>query len=52
MFMKDNTSTIIKSIIDFSIETKDDDSLEKKIGIINQFRIHFKLELDDIQGIE
>jgi len=51
MFMKDETPTIITSIIDFSIETQDD-SIEKKLDILNQFRIHFKLIPDDIHVIE
>ena len=51
MFMKDETPTIITSIIDFSIETQDD-NIEKKLDIFNQFRIHFKLVPDDIHDIE
>ena len=51
MFMKDETPTIITSIIDFSIETQDD-NIEKKLDIFNQFRIHFKLVPDDIHNIE
>lgn len=51
MFMKDNTPTIITSIIDFVAEKKDD-SLEKKLWIIDQFRIHFKLVPDDIHNID
>lgn len=41
LFMRDSTPTMITSIIDFSVESEDD-NLEKKIGIIDQFRIHFK----------
>ncbi len=51
MFMKENTPTIIKSIIDFSVETIDD-SLEKKLEIIDQFRIHFKLVPDSVNNIQ
>lgn len=51
MFMKNETPTIITSIIDFSIETQDD-NIEKKLDIFNQFRIHFKLVPDDIHDIE
>ena len=51
MFMRDNTPTIITSIIDFVAEKKDD-SLEKKLWIIDQFRIHFKLIPDDIHNID
>jgi len=51
MFMKDNTPTIITSIIDFNPENKDD-NIENKLEIMNQFRIHFKLAPDDIQSIE
>lgn len=50
MFMRENTPTIITSIIDFTVETKDD-SLEKKLEIIDQFRIHFKL-VPNVSNIE
>ena len=52
MFMKDNTPTIIESIINFTVETTKDDSLEKKLEIIDQFRIHFKMIPDDIRVID
>jgi hypothetical protein len=51
MFTKENTPTIVSSIIDFSIE-KEDDTLEKKLEIVDQFRIHFKLVPDDIRLVE
>ena len=51
MFMKENTPTIIQSLIDFSVETVDN-SLEKKLEIIDQFRIHFKLVPDGVNSIE
>lgn len=51
MFMKDETPAIIISIIDFSMEAQDD-NIEKKLDIFNQFRIHFKLVPDDIHDIE
>ena len=41
LFMRDSTPSMITSIIDFSIESEDD-NLEKKVEIIDQFRIHFK----------
>jgi hypothetical protein len=50
MFMKDNTPTIISAIIDFIPDTEDD-NLQKKMDILDQFRIHFKLIPDDIQDI-
>lgn len=52
MFTRENTPTIIMSIIDFNIEEEWDDDIEKKLAIIDQFRIHFKLIPDDIQSIE
>lgn len=52
MFTKDNTPTIIMSIIDFSIEESEDDDIEKKLDIVDQFRIHFKLIPENIQSIE
>lgn len=51
MFMKDDTPAIITSIIDFSVESWDD-NLEKKLDIIDQFRIHFKLVPDNIYDIK
>lgn len=52
MFTKDNTPTIIMSIIEFDIEENDDDNIEKKLSIVDQFRIHFKLVPDNIESIE
>lgn len=51
MVMRDSTPSIITSIIDFTVESKDD-NIEKKLRIIDQFRIHFKLVPDDIHDIE
>jgi len=42
MIIKDNTPTIIKSIVDFEIESTTEDNIEKKVQIVDQFRIHFK----------
>jgi hypothetical protein len=52
MFTKDNTPTIIMSIIDYSVEEKADDDIETKLAIIDQFRIHFKLIPNNVQSIE
>ena len=52
MFTRENTPAIIMSIIDFNVEEKEDDDIEKKLAIIDQFRIHFKLVPDNIQSIE
>lgn len=52
LFMKDSTPSIITSIVDFSVESNDEGNIEKKIEIINQFRIHFKIVPDDIHDIE
>ena len=51
MTSRDNTPTVIKSILDFELE-KVDDKLEKKLEIIDQFRIHLKLvpTISDIEG--
>jgi len=51
MTSRDNTPTVIKSIVDFELE-KVDDKLEKKLEIIDQFRIHLKLvpKISDIEG--
>ena len=52
-FRKDNTPVIITSIIDFSMETdKNDNDIEKKLSVSDQFRIHFKLLPEDIQSIK
>jgi hypothetical protein len=49
--MKDNTPTIITAIIDFTVETQDD-TLEKKLDVIDQFRIHFKLVPESVENID
>jgi len=51
MFMKDSTPSVITSILDFDSEVEDT-SIEKKLEIIDQFRIHFKLVPEDIHDIE
>jgi hypothetical protein len=51
MFMRDDTPMIVTSIIDFTVESADD-NIDKKLEIINQFRIHFKLVPDNIYDIE
>ena len=43
MTSRDNTPTIIESIIDFELEKSEDMHVEKKLEIIDQFRIHLKL---------
>ncbi|MBR4634276.1 hypothetical protein IKO50_05025 [bacterium] len=49
--MKDSTPSMITSIIDYTVEVEDG-NLEKKLEIMNQFRIHFKLVPDDIHDIQ
>jgi hypothetical protein len=39
----DNTPTIIASIVDYEPEVTPDKNLEKKLEVIDQFRIHFKI---------
>jgi hypothetical protein len=51
LFMKDSTPSMITSIIDFEVEAEDW-NLEKKLEIIDQFRIHFKMVPDDIHDVE
>ena len=43
MTSRENTPAIIQSIIDYELEAPEDDDLEKKLEIIDQFRIHLKL---------
>ena len=43
MTSRENTPIIIESIIDYELETSDDYNIEKKLEIIDQFRIHLKL---------
>ena len=43
MMSKDNTPTIIASIVNYEAEVTPDNNLEKKLEVINQFRIHFKI---------
>lgn len=52
MFMRENTSTVIKSIIEFEMDEWEDDTISEKLDIIDQFRIHFKIVPDDISKIE
>ena len=51
LFNKDNTPTIIKSIIEFKLDKSEQNNIEKKLQVIDQFRIHFKL-VPDIYDIE
>jgi hypothetical protein len=43
MTSRDNTPTVIESIIDFELEKSEEMHVEKKLEIIDQFRIHLKL---------
>ena len=55
MFNKDNTLDTIKSILDYHEETSEEvDNLDKKLQVVDQFRIHLKLipEVYDIVGME
>lgn len=52
MFTKENTPTIIISVIDFTVELQWDNNIQKKLDIVDQFRIHFKMIPDDIHDIE
>lgn len=51
MTSRDNTSALIKMIVDFQKEESLDQSIGKKLDIIDQFRIHFKLVPDDVKTI-
>ena len=52
MTSRDNTPTVIESLIDFELEKPGDINIEKKVEIIDQFRIHLKLvpTISDIEG--
>ena len=52
MTSRDNTPTIIESIIDFELKQSGEINIEKKLEIIDQFRIHLKLvpTISDIEG--
>ena len=43
MLMKENTPAVIISIIDFTVELEGDDNIQKKLDLVDQFRIHFKM---------
>lgn len=43
MTSKENTPTIIESIVNYELDVSDQGNIEKKIAVIDQFRIHFKL---------
>ncbi len=51
MFMRDTTPSMITSIVDYTVEVEDW-NIEKRLEILDQFRIHFKLVPDDIQNIQ
>lgn len=51
MFTKDDTAAVIKSIVEFDVSLWDA-NLEKKLDIIDQFRIHFKLIPTDVIDVE
>jgi hypothetical protein len=43
MMTKDNTPTIIVSIVNYEPEVTPDNTIEKKLEVIDEFRIHFKI---------
>lgn len=43
IFTESNTPTIITSIVGFEVGGQSDDSIEKKMNVIDDFRIHFKI---------
>lgn len=51
MLMRENTPAVIISIIDFTVESTDD-NIKNKLDAVDQFRIHFKVVPDDIHDIE
>ena len=51
MSSKDNTTTLIKYIVDLEAEVKED-NIEDKINVVDQFRIHFKLVPEVKNSIE
>ena len=51
MFTKDDTAAVIKSIVEFDL-SQWDSNLEKKLDIIDQFRIHFKIIPTDVLDVE
>ena len=51
MTSRDNTPTIVESIIDFELKKTNETHIEEKVEIIDQFRIHFKL-IPTISDIE
>ena len=51
MTSRDNTPMVIESIIDFELEKPGEINIEKKLEIIDQFRIHLKL-IPTISDIE
>lgn len=40
---RENTQTIIESIIKFNVEEPEENNIEKKLEVIDQFRIHLKI---------
>lgn len=48
---KDNTPTIIESIIKFNKEDREDPDIYKKLQVVEQFRLYFKI-IPEIESIE
>ena len=51
IFSRDNTLSVIKSILDYKLEEKPQDDVENKMQVVDQFRIYMKL-IPDVYDIE
>ena len=49
--MKDNTPAIIESIIEFNKDAPEDSDIDRKMQVIDQFRLYFKI-IPEIKSID
>ena len=51
MIMKDNTTTIIESIIKFNKDEPEETDIDQKMQVIDQFRLYFKL-IPEVESVK
>jgi hypothetical protein len=51
IIMKDNTPAIIESIIEFNKDDPEDSDIDRKMQVIDQFRLYFKI-IPEIESID
>ena len=51
MIMKDNTTAIIESVIEFNKDEPEETNIDKKMQVIDQFRLYFKI-IPEIESMD